>query len=172
MAMRAIARLMQRHSWRDRRGTTALEFALIGPVFIIALLMVFEFGIQLAVDLALSYGAGAAARYAVTGAVSGTSGSQGSNSTNDTTIRNLIVSSTGGLLNPSRVNVTATSYANPSSYAAGIGKTSGSNGFSGSMVVYSITYNQPFLTGLPTLVSSGATSINHQATVIVQNEPY
>ena len=170
--MRAIARRMRLRSLRDRRGTTALEFALIGPVFIIVLLMAFEFAIQLAVDLALSYGAGAAARYAVTGAVTGTNGSKGSNSTNDTTIRNIIVSSTGGLLNPSRVNVSATSYANPSNYAAGTGKTSGSNGFSGSMVVYSITYNQPFLTGLPTMVGSGTTSITHQATVIVQNEPY
>ncbi|MBV9750849.1 MAG: pilus assembly protein [Acetobacteraceae bacterium] len=157
---------------RDRRGTTALEFALVGPVFIVMLLMVFEFGIQLAVDLALSYGAGAAARYAITGAVTGTSGSKGSNSTNDTTIRNLIVSSTGGLLNPNRVMVSATSYSNPLSYAAGSGKTSGSNGYAGSIVVYSISYTQPFLTGLPALVASGTKSITHQATVIVENEPY
>ncbi len=170
--MPAIVSLMWRRSWRDRRGTTALEFAIVGPVFIVMLLMVLEFGIQLAVDLALSYGAGAAARYAVTGAVTGTSGSKGSNSTNDATIRNVIVSSTGSLLNPSRVVVSATSYSNPSSYAAGSGSTSGSNGYSGSVVVYSITYTQPFLTGLPALVSSGATSVTHQATVIVQNEPY
>ncbi len=163
---------MRRRSWRDRRGATALEFALVGPVFIVMLLMAFEFAIQLAVDLALSYGAGAAARYAITGAVTGTSGTKGSNSTNDTTIRNLIVSSTGNLLDPSRVVVSATSYSNPSSYAAGSGMTSGSNGYSGSVVVYSITYAQPFLTGLPALVHSGTTSITHQATVIVQNEPY
>ncbi len=163
---------MKRRWWRDRSGTTALEFAIVGPVFIIVLLMVFEFAMQLAVDLALNYGTGAAARYAVTGAVTGTSGSQGSNNTNNIAIRNIIVSSTGGLLNPNRVMVTATSYANPSSYAAGTGQVSGSNGSSGSVVVYSITYNQPFMTGLPTLVGSTTTSITHQATVIVQNEPY
>lgn len=170
--MQAVIVLARYRFRRDQRGTTALEFALVGPVFIIMLLMAFEFAFQLAVDLALSYGAGAAARYAITGAVTGTSGTQGNNNINNTTIRNIIVSSTGGLLDPSRVMVSATSYSNPSSYAAGSGKTSGSNGSSGSMVVYSITYAQPFLTGLPALVKSGTTSITHQATVIVQNEPY
>lgn len=167
-----IAPPAKRRSWRDRRGTTALEFAIVGPVFIAALLMAFDFAVQLAVDLALNYGTSAAARYAITGAVTGTSGSSGSNATNDATIRNLIVSSTGGLLDPSRVMVTATSYANPSSYAAGAGKVSGSNGYSGSVVVYSITYTQPFLTGLPTLLASTSSSITHQTTVVVQNEPY
>lgn len=166
------ARPARRRSWRDRRGTTALEFAIVGPVFIVALLMAFDFAVQLAVDLALNYGTAAAARYAITGAVTGTSGSNGSNATNDTTIRNRIVSSTGGLLDPSRVMVTATSYANPSSYAAGTGKVAGSNGFSGSVVVYSISYTQPFLTGLPALVASTSSSITHQTTVVVQNEPY
>ena len=51
-----ITLLMKRRWWRDRSGTTALEFAIVGPVFIIVLLMVFEFAMQLAVDLALNYG--------------------------------------------------------------------------------------------------------------------
>jgi Flp pilus assembly protein TadG len=170
--MRVIASPMKRRSWRDRRGTTALEFAIVGPVFIVVLLMAFDFAVQLAVDLALNYGTAAAARYAITGAVSGTSGSNGSNATNNTTIRNIIASSTGNLLDSSRIMVTATSYANPTSYAAGNGKVSGSNGVSGSVVVYSITYTQPFLTGVPALVASTRTSITHQTTMIVQNEPY
>ena len=162
----------KRNLWRDRNGTTALEFAIIGPIFFVVLLMIFEFAVQLAVDLALNFGTASAARYAITGAVTGTSGSQGSNATNDAAIRNVIVSSTGGLLASSRVMVTASSYASPASYAAGTSGVSGSNGSSGSIVVYSVTYNQPFLTGLPALVGSTTTSIVHHATVIVQNEPY
>lgn len=161
-----------RRSWRDRRGTTALEFAIVGPVFIALMLMAFDFAVQLAVDLALNYGTAAAARYAITGAITGTSGSGGSNATNNAAIANVIVSSTGGWLNLSRVMVTATSYANPGSYAAGTGKVSGSNGVGGNVVVYSISYTQPFLTGMAALVGSTSTSITHQTTIVVQNEPY
>ncbi len=170
--MRAITPPIKRHSWRSRSGTTALEFAIIGPVFIVVVLMVFDFAVQLAVDLALNYGTAAAARYAITGAVTGTNGSKGSNDTNDAAIRSIIVSSTGGLLVSSRVVITATSYSGPASYAAGTGQVSGSNGASGSVVVYSVTYDQPFLTALPAMVASTGTSIVHHATVIVQNEPY
>jgi Flp pilus assembly protein TadG len=163
---------------RDRGATTALEFAFVAPVFIVMLLMVFEFGFQLAVDLALNFGTTSAARYASTGAVTGTVGTNGSNGTNDAAIRSVIVSSTGGWLNPSRFVISATSYGNPANYVAGTGGASGSNGSSGSVVVYSITYNQPFLTGLPALVARLAspspigTSIAHHTTVVVQNEPY
>lgn len=165
---------MKRRWSRDRSGTTALEFAIIGPVFITLLLMVFEFAVQLAVDLALNFGTASAARYAITGAVSGTNGSLGSNATNDAAIRTVIVSSTGGLLASSRVMVTATSYADPASYAAGAGQVSGSNGASGNIVVYSVSYDQPFLflSALRGGVSGSSYSITHQATVIVQNEPY
>ena len=82
------------------------------------------------------------------------------------------------MLNPSRMTVSAASYGGPSSYAAGAGKVAGSNGSAGSIVVYTVTYTQPFLTGIPALLTSLApssglgASLTHTATVVVQNEPY
>lgn len=158
-----------------------MEFALVGPAFIALLLMVFEFGFQLAVDLALNFGTTEAARYASTGAVKGTVSDKGSNDTNNLAIANAIVSKSGGWLDVNRVVVSATSYGSTTSYVAGSGASTNSNGSSGSIVVYSVTYDQPFLTGVPGLVacllsrsgcSTQAASILHHATVIVQNEPY
>ena len=163
---------------RDRRAATAVEFAIVGPAFLLVLLAVFDFAYQLAVDLALNYGTTAAARYASTGAVQGTAGANGSNATNNSAISTYIANSTGGFLNASLINVTATSYGSPSSYVAGTGASSGSNGSSSSIVVYTVTYPQPFLTGLPGLMaalfhsSSLSGGITHTATVVVQNEPY
>jgi len=142
------------------------------------MLAMFDFAYQLAIDLALNYGTTAAARYASTGAVKGTVGTNGNNATNNAAISTFIANSTGGFLKSSLISVTATSYGSPSSYAAGSGGSSGSNGSSGSVVVYTITYTQPFLTGLPTFMarifhsSALGSGITHQATVVVQNEPY
>ncbi len=164
--------------WWDRRGVSSLEMGMIGPVFVLLLLLLLDMGYQLTVDIAVQYGTGAAARYAITGSVTGTAGTNGSNATNNSTIGAMVVSASGGFLDPANLVVTSTSYTTPAAYAAGGTATPNSNGYSGSLVIYTVTYTAPYLTGLPRLVaaltnsSTLATGITHTANVAVQNEPY
>lgn len=151
---------------------TALEFGLIGPAALALLLMTFDFGYQLAVDMALQFGTASAARYGITGAVSGAAAN------NASTVGTMIVSNSGNLLNSANLTVSASAYSSATSYAANGAATSNNFGGSSSVVIYSVTYVAPFLTGVPyllaKLVPSGnfGTSITHKATVVVQNEPY
>ena len=147
----------------DRRGTTALEFALIGPVFILLLFLMIETAWQLAVDLALNIGAIAGSRYAVTGAGLAAG-------TRDSTILSTIASASGGILNPANLTLTTQAYGSPASYASG-GSAAASTGSSGQLVVYTVTYTQSFLTPLPATIL-GYGSITHTAKLIVQNENF
>jgi Flp pilus assembly protein TadG len=59
--VRTPATLLRR--WRrDRRGATAVEFAFIGPLFILLVMCVIEFGIELMTQLELDNAVAAAAR--------------------------------------------------------------------------------------------------------------
>lgn len=147
----------------DRRGTTALEFAIVGPAFILLLFAVLETAWQLTVDLALNIGVIAGSRYAITGA-GYTTGAR------DGTILSTIVSASGGILNPANLTLTSQAYSSPISYGAG-GSAVASTGSSGQLVLYTVSYTQSFLTGLPAAVL-GHGAITHTASLIVQNEPF
>ncbi len=60
---------------RDRRGTTALEFALVAPIVLMLLFGIFEFGRLIGDQHALDYGVDAAARYAIVSSGSATTSS-------------------------------------------------------------------------------------------------
>ena len=147
----------------DCRGTTALEFAIVGPAFVLLLLAVIETAWQLTVDLALNIGVIAGSRYAITG-VGYAAG------TRDSTILSTIVSASGGILKSANLTLTSQAYSSPISYGSG-GNAVASTGSSGQLVIYTVSYQQSFLTGLPTAVL-GYGSIAHTATLIVQNEPF
>lgn len=55
--------------WRDRRGVSAIEFALVGPVVLLLIAGVIEAGLLWSGATALEAGGRAAARYGLTGAV-------------------------------------------------------------------------------------------------------
>lgn len=147
----------------DRRGATALEFAAVGPASILLLFIIIETAWQLTVDLALNIGVMAGSRYAVTGA-GYTAG------TRDSTILSTITSTSGGILIPANLSLTSKAYASPLSYGAG-GSTIASTGSSRQLVIYTVSYQQTFFTGLAATVL-GYSSITHTATLIVQNEPF
>lgn len=50
--------------WKDAEGTTALEFALTAPVFILIVFGIIEFGLLFWTQIGLQHGAGLAARCA------------------------------------------------------------------------------------------------------------
>lgn len=147
-----------------RRANVAIEFAVIGPVMILAMIMVLEFGVQLMVGSMLDYGVRMSARWSVTGAAppAGQSRVQ--------YIQGLIISASGGFLQSSRLTLELQSYA---SWAAAAGRTAPVAGAGGSatVVTYTARYSQPFMTGLvPAILGRGA--IVHSAATLVNNEPY
>lgn len=147
----------------DSRGTTALEFAVVGPAFVLLLFIIIETAWQLTVDLALNIGVIAGSRYAITGA-------DYAAGTRDSTILSTIISTSAGILIPANLSLTSQAYASPISYGAG-GSAVASTGSSGQLVIYTVSYQQSFLTGFPAAVL-GYSSVAHTATLIVQNEPF
>jgi Flp pilus assembly protein TadG len=146
-----------------RGGAVMLEFAIVAPGLFFIIFMMVELGWQLTVDLALNLGAISGSRYGVTG-VGYTAGSR------DASILGAVLGASGGILQSSRLTLADTSYTSAASYAASGAATSGPGG-SGQFVVYTLTYQQPFLTGLPGMVL-GRSSLTHTAVVLVQNEPF
>jgi len=55
--------------WRDRRGVSAIEFAIVGPVVLVLMAGMVEVGLLWSGATALEAGGRAAARYGLTGAV-------------------------------------------------------------------------------------------------------
>lgn len=53
------------HAWRDRRGVSAIEFAIIAPVLIAMMVCITDFGLGYYADTQLSSAAQAGAAYAV-----------------------------------------------------------------------------------------------------------
>ena len=140
-----------------------MEFAVVGPAFVLLFFIVIETAWQLTIDLALSIGVIAGSRYAITGA-------DYAAGTRDSTILSTIIAASAGILIPANLSLTSQAYAGPISYGAG-GSAVASTGSSGQLVIYTVSYQQSFFTKLPATVL-GYGSITHTATLIVQNEPF
>jgi Flp pilus assembly protein TadG len=151
---------------KDRRGIVALEFGLLVPVIVVVLLMMVEVGWQMTTEMALQHGAHDAARFAMTGQ-SSVPGLDGSPTCRAQAIVWLVTAEAPGILAPSNLSVMA-------SADNGTSVNSSQSGFGGNAtqtVVWVFTYNQPFLTRLGSWVLH-ETSMPHQVTMLVQNEPY
>jgi Flp pilus assembly protein TadG len=136
---------------------------IIGPVFFMLLMLIFEVGYQLAVDMALNIAVSAASRYGITG--------QGySNNTRDSMILSTASAIAAGFIDTSKLTVTMASYATPAAFAANGTKTT-STGASSNVVAYTYSYKAYYLTGFPTLIT-GSNYITHTAALVVQNEPF
>jgi Flp pilus assembly protein TadG len=152
-----------------RSGAAAVDFAIIGSVFIALLLLAMETGWQLVIDAALGAGARAAARFGTTGAVVAT-GITPPPPDRDTSILQVAVRNSGGLLVSDRLQFTAASYANFAALAGGGASTAGPG--SGTQVVrYTFTYRQPYLTPIAIAIT-GNPQMVHTVQVTVLNEPF
>lgn len=155
---------------KDRGGTTALEFALVGPVFIALVFFVIEVGWQLTVNLALHVGVAAGGRYAATGAVL-------TGVTRDDAVRIKIIAASGGILKSEHLKPGGvTAYPDPAGLVSRSGGTA-SAGASGEFVEYRVTYTQSFITPAAPLfrLLTGrdiTPSITHTANLVAQNEPF
>ena len=178
---------------RDKRGATAIEFAMIAPVLFMLTLGTIELGICFAADILLRNATYTAARVGRTGYVA-------ENTTRDDMVRNLIANQSSVLMDASKLNISSKVYGgfgqihqpepfndvnnngrrdNGESYTDVNGNGQydtdrGANGLGGSsqIVIYTVTYPWTFFTPLIGKLFSSSGTIDLSATAVIQNEPY
>lgn len=177
----------------DRRGATAVEFAIVAPLLFTLLLGIVEMGLCFTADMVLQNATKMAARTGRTGYVDDAS-------TRDATVRKVVREQANVLLDDTKLSFNSKAYGSPDKIGApepfvdansngkrddgesytdvnGNGKwdkDSGVDGYGGAsqIVVYTVSYPWSFFTPLiGELISSNGT-LTLSATAVVQNEPY
>jgi Flp pilus assembly pilin Flp len=161
---------LARRLGRDRRGVTALEFAIVALPFLSLVMLIMEVAWQSAVSAGLDRGAREASRWAATGQA------PPAGLTREAYIRRM-VSETSGLKLTGPIEVTFRAYANYAAVAAAGTLTrcppGGGGGLGGSGVVmrYDIRYISAGLTPIGTsLLPAGLKT--HCIVVLTTNEPF
>ena len=155
---------------RARDGATAVEFGLVALCFLMLLVMVIELSWQIATGAALDYGARQASRFAVTGSCNPPGVTVASPTNRSGLIKAVVSQSTGNFIVPSTLNISSAAYNSFGNYQ-NVANGAASAGLGGNTVAYTLSYAQPYLTGLAQSVL-GRTSFTHVITIVVQNEPF
>ena len=152
---RIMGRAFRRHG---DRGTAAREMALVGPAFLLMVLMLFEFGFQAAIAAALDHGAVRAGRMGITGAITANGPVEEKREAREAALRTAVLAAGGGLLNDDRLVMTYGTVRGP--------------GGAGELVHYNLTYTQPLLTGSLAAAVLQRTELTHTSKVTVVNEVF
>jgi Flp pilus assembly protein TadG len=165
-ALRKMWKSFGRRRDAARRGATAVEMALIAPVFFLLLMGMVEICLMEGAQQLLENAAYNTSRLAKTGYIS-------SGQTQAQTVSQILTTelqSYGTLINTLNVTMTAADYNSFSAAAAG-GGASG-YGAQQQIVVYTITYPwQLFTPMLSTLIGTNGI-VNLTTSIVVRNEPY
>jgi Flp pilus assembly protein TadG len=157
----------------NKSGSTALEFAIIVPVFLSLVIFMVEGFLQLLTGAVLQFGVYEASRFGITGAAYPLGMSASQPASREAAIIQIIGMYGLGLINTASASfqVTLTSY--PS-----FGSTQGTPGAGGSgdVVVYQVSYFQPWIystsSTYPAVTATGLTGIQHTITMVSKNEAY
>ncbi|OJW51447.1 MAG: hypothetical protein BGO67_06795 [Alphaproteobacteria bacterium 41-28] len=154
----------------DNKGATAVEFALIAPVFFLVFFGIFEVGAILLVQTSLETSILQVSRFGRTG------GSVAGQTSSQTAIA-LADQYSFGLVNPTNLVLTVTPYSSFSAMPTLANAPTGGTqnfGTANQDVLYTLSYNWTFFTPmLGTLLSpTGNGSITLTASAVVQNEPF
>lgn len=150
---------------RARRGTTALEFALVAPIFLLVICIIIENGLMLFAQSVLDSATRLAARQVMIGAVTTSSGFQTAMCANVSTFLNCsamqfyVASSSSAF--PSVVWPSSTGTFSSSSFSTGSG---------GDYVLVEVAYNRNFVA--PMVVQLGRTGWVLLGVQAFQNEPF
>jgi Flp pilus assembly protein TadG len=154
---------------RTTKGAVAIEFAIVGLAFMSLLLLAMEAGWQTLIDAALGAGARAASRFGTTGSTVA-AGITPAPTTRSTSIVDIVIQNSGGLLQANQLQITEASYANFAAITSGGASTAGP-GSASQVVQYTFTYTQPYLTPIAAAIT-GQAQLIHTVHVTVQNEPF
>lgn len=170
------AKNLLRRFRRNRRGATAVEFALIAPMFFALLFAIIEVALMFFATQVLETVTQASARYLLTGQAQGASMTQGQ-------FRNYVCSQIPGLFNCANLQVNVQSYPtfgtipNVSVFDANgnfVGATNYCPGNASATVFVQLSYQWPlFVTGLGFNMSNPGTHSRWlTSTAAFQNEPF
>jgi len=151
----------------DSQGNTALEMAIVGPVFFLLLLGIFEVGMIMLIKTSMELAILETVRFGRTGStVSGQTPSQ--------TAIGLATTYSFGLIDPSKMRLTVTTY--PSygaipNFSALPDNGSQDFGAPNQFAVYTLSYDWHFFTPLVGNLLSPSGFITIRASSVVMNEP-
>lgn len=161
---------------RNRRGASALEFALVAGPFFVLIIGMMESAWQLATSAALDHAALKASRFGATGTDSIPAWQRGGTAPADlptcrsTGIAWIVSSATGGLIRAGQdLTVTTATWGNVGGIT-GSGTAGAGNG--GQITSYTIRYRQAFITGQVAASLWGSNGFIHQTTIVIKNEPF
>jgi len=183
-----------RRAFRDRRGASALEFAIGGPVLLLAMVAVMELGTVMFMNSALEGGIRDAARFGITGFVP-------AGTTREDAIRSIVAEHTYGMVDAAALDIQFTIYPSFGTIGApepyddtapangsydqgenfqdinGNGQWDADMGAAGSggpgdIVVYTVRYNWPLMTPVFTSFVAEGGTLPLEASVAVRNEPF
>lgn len=154
---------------RARRGATAVEMALLSPVFFLLMIGITEIAMMLTTQQLLENATFNTSRLAKTG-YANTAGGQTQSQTVNQVLNNEL-QSFGSLINISNISMTSTSYTSFTAAGSGTGGTSGL-GTQQQIVVYTVSYPWTLFTPmLNTIIgTNGVVTLTSQ--IVVRNEPY
>lgn len=174
-------------------GATAVEFAMVAPVLMLILTGIVEFGLVLAADIVLKNATSDASR-------TGRTGFSAQDSTQDATVRRMIRSEAGVLMDADRITIESAAYSgfdalkkpepfvdankngrrdNGENFTDVNGNgvydiDQGRSGYGGTseVVVYTVSYPWRFFTPIIGRMVGTDGVLTLTATAVVQNEPY
>ena len=117
-------------------GTSVIEFAILGPIFIILIFGIINIGIMMVIQNALESAVREASRYGVTGA-SQTGMTRGNSILQ--VINNVCNQYSGGIIKTSQLVISVSAYPDLINVSSGTGQ-SGSFGSGGQAVLYKLNY--------------------------------
>jgi Flp pilus assembly protein TadG len=152
---------------RARTGSTAVEMALIAPVFFLLLMGMTEMGLMLGAQQLLESATFNTSRLAKTGYVAnGQTQAQ-----TVTQILNNELQSYGTLINTNNVTMTWTAYNDFALSGAGVGGTNGM-GTASQIVVYTVSYPWKLFTPMLSAIIGTNGYVTLTSDIVVRNEPY
>ncbi len=155
---------MRRAIFSDRRGAAAVEYALVLPMFLLAVIVIIETAWQMAVAAAVDHGARRGARWVSLGVAAPEGVSRAEQ------LARVAATAAGLPLRPEALSISATAFPNHAALATPAAGVAGLGG-PDQVVRYTLEYRSSLL--LPfahQLLPAGW--LTYRATVIVQNEPF
>jgi Flp pilus assembly protein TadG len=150
-----------------QKGTTAVEMALIAPVFFLFMIGVMEISLVLVTQHLMENAAYNTSRLAATGF---TNAGQTQQQT-ITALLNQELQSLGTLIDTNKVTVTATAYSSLATVGVA-GQGTAGNGTSGQVVTYVISYPWKLFTPMLSAIIGTGGILTLSTQIVVQNEPY
>jgi Flp pilus assembly protein TadG len=150
-----------------QKGTTAVEMALIAPVFFLFMIGVMELSLVLLTQHLMENAAYNTSRLAATGY---TNAGQSQQQT-IIAILNNEMQSLGAIIDPNKISVTSTAYASLGSVGVA-GQGASGYGSSGQVVTYVITYPWKLFTPMMSALMGTGGILTLSTSIVVQNEPY